>query len=266
MSSGIYRILNILNKKCYIGSSQNIEKRWYEHKRTLKNKKHHSILLQRAYNKYGSDSFIYEIIEICSKEILIQREQFYFDTLNPEYIILKKASSFIGYKHTSLYEKRYRIINETKEKIRLKVKNKKRNKCSDETKEKISNAHKGRKFSLEHKEKISNAHKGKKLTDEHKKNIKKNLTYERMYDMQKKSVISRKLNGKKMSDKRKKQISKMNSIEVVGIDDFGKNLYYFKSYKEASVFIEKSEVTLYRAIKSGKKFKGCIWKRKSKEL
>jgi len=53
-----------------------------------------------------------------------------------------------------------------------------------------------------------------------------------------------------------------NQIEVVGVDDFGKNLYYFKSYKEASVFIEKSEVTLYRAIKSGKKFKGCIWKRK----
>jgi len=41
---------------------------------------------------------------------------------------------------------------------------------------------------------------------------------------------------------------------------------HFRSYKEASTFIEKSEVTLYRAIKSGKKFKGCIWKRKSKEL
>lgn len=48
--SGIYRI-NI-NNKCYIGSAVNIKHRWMRHKTQLTNQTHHSILLQRAYNKY----------------------------------------------------------------------------------------------------------------------------------------------------------------------------------------------------------------------
>jgi predicted GIY-YIG superfamily endonuclease len=51
--SGIYYIKNITNNKLYIGSSKDILKRFYEHKRLLRHNKHHSIRLQRAWDKYG---------------------------------------------------------------------------------------------------------------------------------------------------------------------------------------------------------------------
>jgi predicted GIY-YIG superfamily endonuclease len=47
-TSGIYRIKNIINNKCYYGSSKHIQKRFNEHINKLKNNKHINIILQRA--------------------------------------------------------------------------------------------------------------------------------------------------------------------------------------------------------------------------
>ncbi len=84
MKSGIYSILNILNNKIYIGSSYDIYNRFYKHLNDLKANRHHCKHLQNAYNKYGN-IFQLEIIEICSKEKLIEREQCWIDFFNPEY-------------------------------------------------------------------------------------------------------------------------------------------------------------------------------------
>jgi group I intron endonuclease len=59
---GIYVIKCKVNDRFYIGVSKNIEDRWKEHKSDLKNNKHHSIKLQRCYNKYGASNFEYLII------------------------------------------------------------------------------------------------------------------------------------------------------------------------------------------------------------
>lgn len=83
MNSGIYKITNIENNKFYIGSAIMLYKRWSTHKQQLKNNKHHSIILQRAWNKYGENKFIFEIIEFVNPEILILREQYYLDLFNP---------------------------------------------------------------------------------------------------------------------------------------------------------------------------------------
>jgi hypothetical protein len=50
--------------------------------------------------KNGYSKFRLEILEYCELEILIEREQYYLDTLNPEYNILKKAGSLTGFKHS----------------------------------------------------------------------------------------------------------------------------------------------------------------------
>lgn len=48
----IYEIINNINNKKYIGSTNNLKDRFNKHKRELKNNKHHSIYFQRFYNKY----------------------------------------------------------------------------------------------------------------------------------------------------------------------------------------------------------------------
>lgn len=85
---GVYKIVNILNSKQYIGSSNDVKFRISTHKSRLKKGNHHSIKLQRAYNKYGLESFIFELIEICDIDDLLIREQHYinlFDSYNNGY-------------------------------------------------------------------------------------------------------------------------------------------------------------------------------------
>jgi|694.fasta_scaffold00217_44 hypothetical protein len=82
---GIYKITNSINNKIYIGSSVDIKARKYLHLSMLKNNKHHSPILQRVYNKYGKNSLKFEIIELCKEINLLEREQYYIDTLKPEY-------------------------------------------------------------------------------------------------------------------------------------------------------------------------------------
>lgn len=106
--AGVYEIKNILNNKRYVGSSCNIFKRWNEHRRDLNNNKHHSIKLQRAWNKYGEKHFYFEILETCEpiKETILFLEQKYLD-LNPEYNICYMAGSPLGHKHTEETKNKY---------------------------------------------------------------------------------------------------------------------------------------------------------------
>lgn len=98
---GIYEIINIVNGKRYIGSSINIDKRIKTHKRQLKKGIHHSIILQKAYDKYKEESFEYRIICKCNKEHKQFIEQLYLDSMKPEYNISKSSKCpMLGRKHT----------------------------------------------------------------------------------------------------------------------------------------------------------------------
>jgi group I intron endonuclease len=78
---GIYKIENIKNKKVYIGSSKDINKRIIQHKQLLEKGIHHSCKLQRSYNQTQDKSdFKYSVVEIVDNvEILKDREQYYID-------------------------------------------------------------------------------------------------------------------------------------------------------------------------------------------
>jgi hypothetical protein len=82
----IYKIRNKTDNKFYLGSSKNKTNRWREHRRDLQNNKHHCIRLQNAWNKYGADNFIFEVVEefleISDKQLL-EREQYWLEKLNP---------------------------------------------------------------------------------------------------------------------------------------------------------------------------------------
>ena len=84
---GIYIIINTKNGKRYVGSSINIRKRLWEHRANLRHNHHDNQHLQNAWNKYGEQSFEYSVLEVCSQEERFSREQFYVNTLHPEYNI-----------------------------------------------------------------------------------------------------------------------------------------------------------------------------------
>jgi len=81
MSSGVYQIKNAINGKLYIGSSNQVERRFYLHKWDLKRGKHHSITLQRSWDKYGEDAFLFSVLVYCAPEVRQSYEQFYLDSL-----------------------------------------------------------------------------------------------------------------------------------------------------------------------------------------
>lgn len=96
--SGIYQILNKVNGKSYIGSSINLTWRKTKHFTELRTQKHHSIILQKAFNKYGENNFEFKILANCLPEYLIKLEQWFIDNTNPEYNVSKVAGSCLGVK------------------------------------------------------------------------------------------------------------------------------------------------------------------------
>ena len=80
--SGIYQIRNLVNGKIYVGSSVNLETRKTRHYWELENNRHNNQHLQRAYNKYGLDKLVFEVLEYVEKDMLLEREQYYINILD----------------------------------------------------------------------------------------------------------------------------------------------------------------------------------------
>ena len=78
MSQGIYKITNIINNKCYIGKSSNIEARLNYHQKRYNDKgSEWDKLLYKAIRKYGLENFTFEIIEECLGKDLSSREDYW---------------------------------------------------------------------------------------------------------------------------------------------------------------------------------------------
>lgn len=90
--------------------------------------------------KYGYSNFGLTILKYCEPNECIKWENHFFQSLNPEYNILKVAGSPLGRKQ------------------------------SEEAKAKIRNARLGKKLSKETRAKLSGIELGRKQSEEHKKN------------------------------------------------------------------------------------------------
>ena len=182
----VYRIVNIINGKQYVGSTGNYKVRVRQHRYHLKLGKHHSIKLQRSYAKYGADAFKWEILEIINDiSLLLITEQKWIDNLRPELNVLSLAGSARGYK----------MSESARTKISKALTGIKR---SDETKKKCSDANKGRKKSTEARVKLSDSLKSSKIFQDSRKSK----------DRLKKVMETKKKNGtNKLSDKTKDKIS-----------------------------------------------------------
>lgn len=165
MESGIYTIRNKINNKIYVGCTNNLEKRLKYHKWKLLNNKHANIHLQKAFLKYGMENFEFETLEECEEQFLYGQEHYWC-------IILNSHNSVYGYniKPTNPYKiggispnTREKIsnalrgkthTNETKQKIAEKARNRKGHLISEEMREKLRIKATGRKHTEESKLKM----------------------------------------------------------------------------------------------------------------
>ena len=169
----VYQHKNKINGKVYIGiTSQKLEQRWGSQGCNYKSSPH----FYSAIQKYGWDNFEHNILftdltkeQACLKEQELIKE---YNSMNREF----------GYNSTSGGD--IFIMNEeTKQKISqamIRNQNGLGHPCSEEKKEKISNAQKGRKFTEEHKQKLSEAAKNRHVPcSEEKKQILKEKSHKK---------------------------------------------------------------------------------------
>lgn len=175
--SGVYRIRNLTNNKFYIGSTNNLYKRFIQHKTLLEKGIHHSLYLQRAFNKYGTSQFIMEILLLCKQEYLLYYEQLLIYELEPDYNMNKQATSNRGYKWSEQSRQKA-------SKSQLGNQNALGHKLSEESKQLISASRKGKCVGEQNgfygkthtekvRQKIREAQKGRKKSETTKKKIAK---------------------------------------------------------------------------------------------
>ena len=115
MKMGIYKIINVVNNKFYLGSAVNFSRRKTRHFSELRTNKHNNSKLQNAWNKYGEASFVFAIVEeVQDKALLLEVENRWLkehvgkdycynigvDATAPMLGMSGEASPTWGYKHT----------------------------------------------------------------------------------------------------------------------------------------------------------------------
>lgn len=68
MARGIYKIINVINNKFYVGSAVDLKRRKTRHFSELRCNKHNNRHLQAAWSKYGEQAFVFVVIEDVAPE------------------------------------------------------------------------------------------------------------------------------------------------------------------------------------------------------
>jgi group I intron endonuclease len=150
---GIYMIRNVITGQYYIGSAQNLKRRFREHEQQLKAGAHFNSRLQNAWNKHGATAFVFFPLSMLqTKEQLIPAEQLMIDSY-------RAADCNFGYnsRPTAQSNLGHKFSDETRQKIRVANIGRK---ASAETRAKMSASAKGTPKGSEHARRISVAKTG----------------------------------------------------------------------------------------------------------
>lgn len=151
--SGIYMFKNLITGQVYIGSAQDISKRYSEYSRISSLKISSYMYISRALLKHGHENFSFSILEYCDKKDLMDWEGYYlnilFDADLPRYNISKDPTApMAGRTHSP--ESQKKISDATAGRTH-----------SDETRKQMSDARTGKQHSDETRKKMSAAKLGK---------------------------------------------------------------------------------------------------------
>lgn len=156
--SAIYGIRHMSSGRIYVGSATHLKARFRVHRNSLKKGTHHSRYLQAAWEKYGSDSFEFVVLEVVpEKSRLLERENEWITSLQSAdpahgFNMCKKAGSQLGMRHSSSAREKMSIAHSGRKK-------------TPEHQQAINSALKGRKLSTACKQKLSVAHIGTRMSE-----------------------------------------------------------------------------------------------------
>lgn len=242
---GIYKITNP-QKEIYIGCSTNIDKRFkkYSYIDCINQPN-----IYKSMMDFGFENHLFEIIEECDINTLLERERFwieYYDCF--ENGLNKNRGGYGTIKH------------------------------SESTKNKISEARKGWKPSIERGLKISEKIKGRKYSEEHKKNISNSLIGKgksfkgrtspnkgNKYSDETRSKMSNSFKGKKLTEETKLKIGASNSTPILQYDLKGNFLKAWDSISIAKRHYPKGDINNCLRGKQ-KKAGGFIWRKNEEPL
>jgi group I intron endonuclease len=160
-TSIIYCVTNNINHKNYIGlTTKTVERRWKQHQNSARNGS--PTIFHRAIRKYGAEHFTIKILDSAAPEHIKIQEQYWISKLTPQYNMTNGGDGTFGHKHS----------DETR--IKMKEARAKRLACTQETKQKMSIARKGKKMPPEFGMKQTLRQRGQKrlpLSLEHRKKI-----------------------------------------------------------------------------------------------
>ena len=83
--SGIYKITNTVTNDFYIGSSNDVKRRWAAHKCQSSWKDNPNNQMYIDMQKYGLDKFVFEVLAEVEAGSLKEKEQKFIETLKPTY-------------------------------------------------------------------------------------------------------------------------------------------------------------------------------------
>jgi group I intron endonuclease len=181
IKSGIYKIINKISGKYYVGSSKDVKKRWCEHKTKLNKNCHVNDYLQNSWNKHGKEKFNFVIVESVSPNQLTTVEQKYLDIAKRErnkcynltFDVTLPSSCLTSYSKHKISLRSKRLWEDRT--FRNKMMNVFRRPKSENHKKNIGISNTGKKLTMKCKEKIRKSLLGRKHSSEHKQKISASL-------------------------------------------------------------------------------------------
>ena len=202
--AGIYLFTNLTNGKRYIGSSDNLKRRFLQYLSNYYLLTHKSMPICLGLLKHGYSNFSLAILEYCKISDLLIREKHHCNLLQPEYnIALDPGAPFLGRKHT------------------------------EESRQRMSDAKKGENNPMHGKTGEASPLFGKKLSDETKKKISGALAGENhpMYGKPKPEGAGMPPQAIEVFDNKKNKITIYESIRAAARDldvDMSRITKYFR--------------------------------------